>query len=269
MSHDLGWHSKRRPLETTATDSVSRSSRASPFTLPQQKLQMKKQMFDQRGSQYSTTWQTEMKSACFKSPAFCCIAIWCSPCVSYQNRVEALHNDMRFYTCCQGLLPCSGRMKEEQCPEFCLCLETCCCFPNSVLATRYLLQDEMQLENTKCDNCLFSTMVALQGLACVCYIAAIFEPSLRDTAALIDTIADCVYCSVCACMQTQHHDQIMYRNQNPQIIQPIVQGNPLLAPPMPVMQRDPNLTFVYPKINHTTGEAQGVPVQQNMYPQVR
>lgn len=113
-------------------------------------------------------------------------------------------------------------------------------------------------------------MVALQGLACVCYVAAIFEPSLRDTAALIDTIADCVYCSVCACMQTQHHDQIMYRNQNPQIIQPIVQGNPLLAPPMAVMQRDPNLTFVYPKINHTTGEAQGVPVQQqNMYPQVR
>merc|ERR1712010_180143 len=110
----------------------------------EQKLQMKKQMFDQRGSQYSTTWQTEMKSACFKSPAFCCIAIFCSPCVSYQNRVEALHNDMRFYTCCQGLLPCSGRMKEEKCPEFCLCLETCCCFPNSVLATRYLLQDEMQ-----------------------------------------------------------------------------------------------------------------------------
>lgn len=256
-------------------------------------------MYNNRG-QYVQTWQTEMQKACFTSPLFCCLAIWCSPCVSYQNRVEALHGDMRFYTCCQGLLPCSGRMKEESCPEACLCLEVCCCFPNSVLATRYLLQDEMQLQNTKCDNCLFNTMVALQGLACVCYIASFIEPGLRDTAALVDTIADMVYCSVCACMQvrfrrtsrhrrstdpphpspsvslssplhpslqTQHRDQIKFRNENQQCICPaMATGNPMLAPPVAVMQKNPGMTFQYPQINHQTGEAQGIPHPQTQYP---
>ena len=256
-------------------------------------------MYNNRG-EYVQTWQTEMQKACFASPLFCCLAIWCSPCVSYQNRVEALHGDMRFYTCCQGLLPCSGRMKEESCPEACLCLEVCCCFPNSVLATRYLLQDEMQLQNTKCDNCLFNTMVALQGLACVCYIASIVEPGLRETAALVDTIADMVYCSVCACMQvrfrwtsrhrrstdpphpspsvslssplhpslqTQHRDQIKFRNENQQCICPaMATGNPMLAPPVAVMQKNPGMTFQYPQINHQTGEAQGIPHPQTQYP---
>ena len=228
---------------------------------------MRKQMYEDRGAQYQRTWQTEMKSACFENPAFCCFAIFCSSCVSYTNRVEALHGDMRFYTCCQGLLPCSGRMGEDKCPEVCLCLETFCCFPNSVLATRYLLQDEMQLENTKCDNCLFDTMVALQALACFCYIASIIEPGLRDVAAVVDCVADMVYCSVCACMQTQHKDQIKYRNEHPECIAPIYAENPLLAPAPAVMEREPGLTFQYPKINHNGGVAQGVPVQQTQYPQ--
>ncbi|UPR00782.1 hypothetical protein HOP50_06g40980 [Chloropicon primus] len=234
-------------------------------SLREAKLEQRKMMYNNRG-QYSYTWQTEMKSACFSNPLFCCLAVFCSPCVSYSNRQEALHGDMRFYTCCQGLLPCSGRMKEEQCPEVCLCLEVSCCFPNSVLATRYLLQDEMQLENTKCDNCLFNTMVALQGLACVCYIASIFEPGLREAAQTVDAVADLVYCSVCACMQTQHRDQIKFRNENMQCICPIVEGNPMLAPPQAVMTANPGLTFQYPTINHSTGQAQGVPVPGQGYP---
>ena len=234
-----------------------------------EKLEQKKRLYESKDS-YSKYWQHEMQKAPCVSPGFCCFAALCAPCVSYINRVEALHGDMRFYTCCQGTLPCSGRCGEEKCPEMCLCLETFCCFANSVLATRYLLQDEMQIQNTKCDNCLFNTMVGLQGLACICNIAAMFEPALRDAAAIIDAVAEMVYCSVCACMQTQHRNQIKYRNEHPECITPGIQNNPMLAPTPATMQREPNLVFVYPTVNHNGGMAQGVPAnQQSMYPTVK
>ena len=52
-----------------------------------------------------------------------CFAIFCASCASYSNRKKALHGDMSRYICCNGDCPCSGRMKESDCPEFCLCLE--------------------------------------------------------------------------------------------------------------------------------------------------
>ena len=125
----------------------------------------------------------------------------------------------------------------------------------------------MQIQNTKCDDCLFNTMVALQGLACLCQIAAFIEPQLKETAALVDCAAEMVYCSVCACMQTQHRNQIKHRNENPQVITPGMQNNPMLAPPAAVMQRDPNVVFVYPTVNHNGGVAQGVPTTH--YPNVK
>lgn len=213
---------------------------------------------EQRMNNYSNTWQHELQKVCCVDPAYCFLAMLCAPCMSYSNRVAALHGDMRFYTCCQGTLPCSGRMKEEQCPEMCLCLEVSLCFPNSVMATRYLLQDEMQIQNTKCDNALISCMVGLQALACFCYIASIFEESLRETAQIIDCAADMVYCSVCACMQTQHKKQIEYRNANMSIICS-APNNPMLAPPQQVMQDNPNLKFQYPQVQHG-GTATGYPV---------
>lgn len=236
----------------------------------EEKKQFKQGMQGVRAEQYGKAWEVEMKKACCIDPAFCLLAAMCAPCVSYINRVEALHGDMRFYTCCQGLMPCSGRMKEDQCPEVCLCLETFCCFPNSVLATRYLLQDEMQIRDTKCDSCLIQTVIFLQGLACICHIAAMFNPDLREAAQIIDCAAEGVYCSVCACMQTQHRNQIKHRNMNPQVICPMNPINPMLAPPVQVMQAQPNLQFQYPSVTYnqqagstpaTTNVATGYPVQ--------
>ena len=129
------------------------------------------------------------------------------------------------------------------------------------MATRYLLQDEMQIQNTKCDNCLFSTVMAIRGLSCLCQALG------WETEALVDCAADMVYCSVCACMQTQHRNQIKHRNENPQVITPGMQNNPMLAPPAAVMQRDPNVVFVYPTVNHNGGVAQGVPTTH--YPNVK
>ncbi|PNH07550.1 hypothetical protein TSOC_005974 [Tetrabaena socialis] len=44
-------------------------------------------------------------------------------CASYSLRKQALHGDLSRYLCCNGMCPCSGRMSESKCPEFCLCLE--------------------------------------------------------------------------------------------------------------------------------------------------
>ena len=58
------------------------------------------------------------------------------------------------------------------CPEYCLCMEVLCCFSTSVAATRWLLQDERLLVNTKCDNCLIVTFITIDRLACIFYIIA-------------------------------------------------------------------------------------------------
>ncbi len=45
-------------------------------------------------------------------------------------------------------------------------------FPTqSVASTRWMLQDEMRLQNTECDNCIIGTMFAAQYLACLCWVS--------------------------------------------------------------------------------------------------
>ena len=104
----------------------------------------------------------------------------------------------------------AGKCGEKNCPQFCLACEVCCCFPASVQSTRFLLQDELGLANSKCDNCLIATMIFLQYLACICEIIACIsgDDGIQSLAEIIRCIADCVYCSVCACMQTQHKVQV-------------------------------------------------------------
>ena len=43
------------------------------------------------------------------------------------------------------------------------------CFPQSVASTRFMIQDEMRLETTKCDNCIIGTMIALQVRGSYCF----------------------------------------------------------------------------------------------------
>ena len=155
--------------------------------------------------------------------------MFCKECASYQLRQRALHGNMQNYTCCNGAFPCSGKMGEQNAPELCLCLEACCCFPTSVQVTRYMVQDEMHVENTQCDNCLIGTMVFFQYLACACRIAACLTQNeeLEDLSDLVDLIADLLFCTVCACMQTQAKVQMDERDANPALA---VGGGP--RPPM-------------------------------------
>ena len=183
--------------------------------------------------------------------------MFCKECASYQLRQRALHGNMQNYTCCNGAFPCSGKMGEQNAPELCLCLEACCCFPTSVQVTRYMVQDEMHVENTQCDNCLIGTMVFFQYLACACRIAACLTQNeeLEDLSDLVDLIADLLFCTVCACMQTQAKVQMDERDANPALA---VGGGP--RPPMqPPMQQ--NMPMQQP------GGYGGYPPQQHMQPQ--
>ena len=107
-----------------------------------------------RQQNYNKTWKIGLIEAPTKECPCCCVSAFCLCCASYANRKRTLYDDMSRYICCGGHCPCSGKMGEENCPELCLCLETVCCFAQSVASTRFMIQDEMHLENTQCDNCL-------------------------------------------------------------------------------------------------------------------
>ncbi|GLI59287.1 hypothetical protein VaNZ11_001140 [Volvox africanus] len=177
---------------------------------------------------YQRHWQIELFKTCYKKPGYCCFALWCPYCASYGLRKQALHGDLSRYICCNGNCPCSGRLNESSCPEFCLCLETWCCFAQSVATTRWMIQDELQVETTKCDKCIIGTMIFLQYLRCVCDILACFFSELQDAAQIVDLLADFTWCTVCACMQTQHKGELDHRDKNPTAVPPPLPG--MMAP---------------------------------------
>ena len=190
---------------------------------------------DIRSNQYQQQWALEMFSAPCSNPGFCCYATLCCCFASMKNRKRAIYNDMSRYLCCGGFYPCSGRCYEQSNPELCLCLEAFCCFSESVIGTRLLLQDEMQIQNSKCDNCLIGFMIFMQYLSCICRLAACISGNdeLDAMADAVECVADLTYCSVCACMQTQHHEQLNFRDNNPGAVKVAlgVPPVPLYAPP--------------------------------------
>jgi len=135
--------------------------------------------------------------------------------VSYHLRSRALKGDMSQYTCCAGAFPCSGRCGEAKCPQLCLGLEVGLCFANSVVSTRYLIQDTMVVQNTECDNCLVGFLVAMEQLACIfrCAGELTGNPVLEEAGGVLTLAADLTYCSVCGCMQTQHKLQLDARDE--------------------------------------------------------
>ncbi|CAI5481131.1 unnamed protein product [Closterium sp. Yama58-4] len=182
---------------------------------------------------FRNNWQIEMWQAPAKELPFCCIATWCSPCASYYLRDRVLYGDMSRYQCCGGFLPCSGHCGESKCPKFCLGMEVCLCFPSSVAATRFLIQDQLNIMNSKCDNGILAFLVCLEQLACIFAILACIlqSDSLQDAAQALRCMADVVYCSVCACMQTQHKIELDTRDSHN-----AANAAPMVAPPQQAMQ---------------------------------
>ncbi|KAJ9681353.1 hypothetical protein PVL29_020301 [Vitis rotundifolia] len=126
---------------------------------------------------YRNLWHTDLMHAISADCPYCCFATFCAPCASYMLRRRALYNDMSRYECCGGYMPCSGRCGESRCPEFCLCTEVFLCFANSVASTRFMLQDEFNIQTTKCDNCIIGFMFCLQQVACIFSLVAMIVGS--------------------------------------------------------------------------------------------
>ncbi|XP_030540930.1 nematocyst expressed protein 4-like [Rhodamnia argentea] len=187
---------------------------------------------------YRNVWHTDLMSASADFP-YCCFAALCGPCASFMLRKRALYNDMSRYTCCAGFMPCSGRCGESRCPEFCLCTEVFCFFANSVASTRFLLQDEFNIQTTQCDNCIIAFMFCLNQLACICSLVACLTGSeeIEEASQCLSCLSDVVYCTVCACMQTQHKIEMDKRDgkfgQQPVMVVPPVQQMSRIDQPFP------------------------------------
>ncbi|XP_023513590.1 leucine-rich repeat extensin-like protein 2 isoform X3 [Cucurbita pepo subsp. pepo] len=163
---------------------------------------------------YRNFWHTDLTGTISANTPYCCFSIFCAPCASYLLRKRALYDDMSRYKCCGGYMPCSGKCGEGHCPEACLCTEVFCCFANSVASTRFMLQDEFNIQTTECDNCIIGFMLCLSQLACICSIIACLLGSeeLQEASDIVTCLSNLVYCSVCACMQTQHKMELDKRD---------------------------------------------------------
>ncbi|KAJ9549770.1 hypothetical protein OSB04_022313 [Centaurea solstitialis] len=180
-------------------------------------------------------------------------------------------------------MPCSGKCGERKCPKFCLCMEVFFCFGNSVAATRFMLQDEFNIQTTKCDNCIIGCMVCLQQLACIFSIIACLLGSdeLNDASQLLNCLADLVFCTVCTCMQTQHKVEMDKRDgkfgNRPMDVPPVQEmsridqphqsnvqyGQPPYGYPLP---QHPQTQGGYPPPMYYPPQGQGYPPHGQGYP---
>ncbi|KAL8141623.1 hypothetical protein V2J09_014655 [Rumex salicifolius] len=194
---------------------------------------------------FRNLWHTDLLHTLQTDPPYFCFSLFCAPCASYLLRKRALYNDMSRYVCCAGYMPCSGRCGESKCPELCLATEVFCCFGNSVASTRFLLQDEFNIQTTQCDNCIIGFMVCLQQLACIFSIVAMIVGSseISEASQLLNCVADYVYCTVCACMQTQHKVEMDKRDgkfgSQPMAIPPVQQMSRIDQPYPPTVGYPP------------------------------
>jgi hypothetical protein len=60
-----------------------------------------------------------------------------------------------------------------------------------------MIQDELQVQTTKCDNCIIGTMIAFQYLSCICNIVAMVSGNdeIAMLANIIDLVADILWCT--------------------------------------------------------------------------
>lgn len=223
---------------------------------------------------YQNLWHTDLMHTVTQDPPYCCFSCLCGPCVSYLLRKRALYNDMSRYVCCAGYMPCSGKCGESKCPEICLATEVFCCFANSVASTRFLLQDEFNIQTTACDNCIIGFMFCLSQLACIFSLVACIVGSdeLQEASQILNLLADLVYCTVCACMQTQHKVQMDKRDgkfgPQPMAVPPHQQMSRIDQPyPATVGYPPQQQAYGYPPQGYPPPQGQGYPPPQGQgYP---
>lgn len=154
-----------------------------------------------------------MRAPCIDCPSSCgwCFVQYCPltmGCAQYVLRKKALDNNMTQYQCFQGYFTIcccikGGSCNEESCPDFCLCLEGCCCNCCAISVTRIYIMDRYNLSSDPCDYRLIRINNCLQISACICSILSIFIGEIRECTRLLNLIADCFYFTVTGCMTSQ------------------------------------------------------------------
>lgn len=160
-------------------------------------------------------WHVGLFEAPCVEPQEFCLACFCPPCYSYQQRVTLIGSDAlsRSYRCCNGAYgncSCGG----ENCGELCLGAEVVCCFWCSVFGNRLTLQNRFNIRNTSCENFIL-------WLACILSWVRLILRLIVDVPCHPELLCDCLYLALSGCMQSQQQAEIKYRNSD---------TGPLLAP---------------------------------------
>ena len=116
---------------------------APPHQQPRLQRSLSQKKRDQAAArkEYNNEWQTGLCNAPCASPGYCCYALFCPNCAAYSQRVLQMGAAWPSqYTCCNGMTCISGKCGERSNPELCLACEVCCCFPNAVVTTRFMVQ---------------------------------------------------------------------------------------------------------------------------------
>ncbi|KAG9145138.1 hypothetical protein Leryth_008929, partial [Lithospermum erythrorhizon] len=146
------------------------------------------------------------------------------------------------------------------------------CFGNSVASTRFLLQDEFNIQTTQCDNCIIGFHDSF-NVACI-FHCIVGGDELQEASQILSCLADMQICSVCACMQTQHKVEMDKRDgkfgpQPAMAVPPAQQMSrvdqpyppPVGQPPVynqPPVYGQPAPSYGQP-YNHPPPQAQGYP----------
>ncbi|KAJ9453825.1 hypothetical protein DIPPA_26291 [Diplonema papillatum] len=164
-------------------------------------------------------WRVPLKEAACKDPISCCFGFFCSECAAcaLRKKVLSARNEWpQGYKCCQGTVGpmCCfkpGEMGEADNAMACLCLEGFFCTGCSTSASYIYTMQAYQLENDPYYNKFVRFSNAMQMLACLCSLAAMFIQDLRDAAQCIRLIADFVFRTLMGCINAQVNHEIDYQ----------------------------------------------------------
>lgn len=149
----------------------------------------------------------------------------CYPCAQYKLRYKALNHvapgsGWSNYSCCQSMFGgcCCiqpGNLVEDNCPQCCMCCEAICCPGMAVSASQELIMqqyslglDEDDVRLIRCNNCLQCFAVCASCLN----ICIDFEGD-DAIVAIINLIADIMFCCVSGCMTARTYHEMKVREK--------------------------------------------------------
>jgi len=93
-----------------------------------------------------------------------------------------------------------------------------------------MIQDELGIANSRCDNCLIGTQFALSQLACICSCIGCItgNDSIIELANALTFCADVGWCLLCGCLQAQQADALNLRDE-------ALGATPMTPPPQQMM----------------------------------